>query len=167
MPCLLKKMINTEQNIRDSLTNSLAANLQPLYEPDSVQFSFDAVAWRVLFAVVSVLVLVLIFRIIRSYVRDAYRRRALVQVNKAVSNMEILIILKQLAMQVYGRERVASLYGESWLSFLDKTGKGMSFSEQEDKFLNIVYNSDSGGDDIEPELLLGAKKWIRTHARKL
>ncbi|MFV0507330.1 MAG: DUF4381 domain-containing protein [Bacteroidales bacterium] len=158
-------MINIEQNINDSISDLALANLQPLYEPSVVKFTFESVGWRILAVLCLIITLLVAFISIRRYVQNSYRRKALSILNNESSAIDIFVLLKQLAIQVYGRQTAGSLYGKEWLIFLDKTGVGVSFVEREADFLNAVYNTDAIDISTRADLLTNAKKWIKTHAR--
>ena len=53
-----------------------------------------------------------------------YRKQALDSKDIAI----IANILKRVALHYYNRQEVASLYGEKWLQFLDKTGRTNQFT---------------------------------------
>jgi len=109
------------------------------------------------------------------YKKNKYRREAIqsiseIEFNKeySVSSLivEIMFLIKQTALQTYGRNKVASLEGEKWLEFLDKKVKGVNFKQYQKVINDAVYldkydqtNSFSKGDFIRI-----SKKWINEHA---
>ena len=65
-------------------------------------------------------------------------------------------------MQTYGRRSVAPLAGDSWLEFLDKTGKTSKFSNGAARVLGSELYRPTVEADIE-QILLIAAKWIKEH----
>jgi len=146
-------------------------DLEPIFEPEPVVFTFDTPAWYVTMAL---LLIVLIFGIVKwynSYRSKEYRRLALKKL-KAIQLSDspyaalstIQITLKQVAIATYGRPEVAALFGTAWLNFLEKTGKHTQFMQFE---LLLGSNSDASIEHNSTQigaLRDTAKKWIRTHA---
>jgi hypothetical protein len=145
--------------------------LEPLYEPEPVAFTFDTPAWYVVSVLVLIALVYGLFKWYKAYQSRAYRRSALkklseIQVSDATDSAAldaIQITLKQVAMATYGRPKVAALFGLEWLNFLEKTGKNTLFSEFA---LLLGSNSEPNTDQNSQIRALRdtAKKWIRTHA---
>ena len=152
-----------------------AVDLEPLYEPEPVPFSFDTPAWYVVGGLVVLALLLGAYRFYANYKRKAYRRQALTKMDTLQEHLvdgqylagllQLKIILKQVAITSYGRVKAASLYGEEWLRFLEGTGKNTAFMPYRDLFLN----SDTEIQEAVPAkqlkgLLEVSKRWIKTHA---
>lgn len=75
---------------------------------------------------------------------------------------EISAILRRVAIQSYGRQRVAPLAGDAWLAFLDQTGNTSEFSGGAARILGLERYRPAVEADIEQVLLI-VKKWIREH----
>ena len=67
----------------------------------------------------------------RRWQRNHYRRQALAELDRLEQALgrddtpeqllpQLPVLIKRAALAAYGRERVASLYGKAWLSFLDR-----------------------------------------------
>lgn len=167
--------------IRFILTYKLALNslkvqlaeLEPLFEPEPVPFTFNTPAWYVLGILLLILSIYVFFLQLKKYKKNRYRRdalKALGALNLSYSNdfniilNEIRIVLKQLAIHRYGRLTVASLYGQDWLEFLESKGKGTPF-----KKYNILIKQDAFlGSEKEKQNVIDlvevSKNWIKTHA---
>ncbi|MFV0377737.1 MAG: DUF4381 domain-containing protein [Mangrovibacterium sp.] len=158
--------MNTQAAIQDTIAvQQLPPDLGALYEPAAVRFSFDAPGWKVLGILLLLGLLLVVFFAIRRYIRNANRRRALAQLKQTASPLSVFVILKQLAMQTYGREKTATLYGNEWLAFLDRTGKDVHFLELENEVGKLAYKNEEISNDTELKIRQNAIKWINTYAR--
>ncbi|WP_417444416.1 DUF4381 domain-containing protein [Joostella sp.] len=150
---------------KDSIPDELKSlQLEKLYEPDPIPFTFETVGWKILAVIVVLVLCISAYFMIRNYRRNAYRREALNKLKVVNSIGETLAILKIVAIRTFGRDEVGSLYGKSWLEFLDRTGKGVAFLSLEKDIEATVYKSDMASDKQKAAILLNSKKWIKTHA---
>lgn len=148
--------------------------LQPPIETEPVPLEFrDSVWYALLFVVLSTLLFFVILYY-RSYKSKAYRREA-IQVIDVLSSgntvtsedsqlLEVQVTLKRVAIQSYGREKVAALYGREWLQFLENTGKDTAFTKFEAIWAGGSAEEGPLSEQRWTELIQVAKKWIRTHA---
>lgn len=153
-------------------TNDLeTADLESLYEPDPIGFSFDAPGWYGVGILLIFLLLYSLTKFIIRYQRNAYRREAmktLVGIGQTALDdrdkvKEVLIVLKLVAIKTYGRTKVASLFGVEWLNFLENTGKATAFTEFKDTVGDLIYSTHEDTVDIGQFMTL-SKNWIKTHA---
>ena len=77
---------------------------------------------------------------------------------------QVFVVLKRVAIHVFGREKVGNLYGNSWLSFLDKTGKEVRLLRFEKQITDSIYQDRLPDPQAQKEILSQAQKWIKTHA---
>jgi len=149
-------------------------DLGPLYEPDAVRFSFETAGWDLLGIFLLLMVIFMFFRWLNHYRKNAYRREALKKIarikqntqNKNEANQlnDIWVLLKVVAMETFGRQQVAQLYGNDWLEFLESKGKDTPFSQYKEHIANTLHNV-IPVDLKETEALIElSKKWISTHA---
>lgn len=137
-----------------------------LYVPEAVGFSFESPGWYLLGGLLFLLIVILFFRGLKHYRKNAYRREALrtiVKLEKASLN-DTLSLLKLVAMKSFGRRQVAQLYGMEWLEFLESRGKHTPFTQYGPHMESSLYFK--GELDIKEteELIELSKKWIKTHA---
>ncbi|TRZ42008.1 DUF4381 domain-containing protein [Robertkochia solimangrovi] len=156
-------------SISELTQNLKTGSLEKLYEPPKVQFSFETYGWMVLLIILILLLMYLIWRFIQ---KDRYRRIAIRNLEHLAKDNEnsalgILILLKNLAMDVYGRESIAALNGEDWFSFLDARASSVDFSSMADSLNALVYKNIPLENEQRSSLFMYAKKWIRNHERKL
>ena len=77
---------------------------------------------------------------------------------------DLSVLLRRYALAVFGRQRVASLIGDSWMRFLNETGKTLSFTEGAGQVLQTVPYG--GRDPVEAHtLLILVEQWIKTNRR--
>ncbi|MFT6796697.1 MAG: hypothetical protein ACJART_001841, partial [Maribacter sp.] len=125
--------------------------LEPLFEPNPVGFTFDTPAWQVLGMCLLAGVIFIIFQQFKRYSKNKYRReaiKALGEVEAALGDSQldlalnkVRIVLKQVAIFTFGRPKVAPLYGEDWIKFLESTGKNTSFSKYEGLLKSTVIET--------------------------
>jgi len=74
-------------------------------------------------------------------------------------------LVRRVAIESCGRERVAPLSGPAWLDFLDRTGKTDRFGNGAGRVLGTeLYRP---GSVAGPELLVLVAEWIRRHKAEL
>ncbi len=83
----------------------------------------------------------------------------------AVQLTAVAGIVRRVALVSFPRQRVASLFGDEWLSFLERTGPGVSFTEGPGRLIATApYQRDV---NLTPQLADAvndlAVKWISTH----
>ncbi len=114
-------------NPQDSL-----ANLHPLREPLSIGWWPPATGWWVLLIAGILAVTALAYLLYKRHRRNAYRRRALLQLDSLQARYQtngddsrylehINALLKSVALLAYPRPEVAARHGESWRTFLNNS----------------------------------------------
>ena len=110
----------------------------------------------------------------RNYVKNAYRREALKnlraieagigQEKEKESLQDVLVLLKLVAIQTFGREKVAPLSGKDWLGFLEERGKDTPFLKYSAAISASLYRSEEPGKKQVENIMDLSKRWIITHA---
>lgn len=149
--------------------------LEPLFEPDPVGFTFDTPAWQVLATCLVAGIGVIIFQQYKRYSKNRYRREAIKVLGEVEATLDdsqlevelnkVRVVLKQVAIFTFGRPKVAPLYGADWIKFLESTGKNTSFSKYEGLLKSTAIETQETTNLRMKELITLSKKWIRTHAR--
>lgn len=85
------------------------------------------------------------------------------EMEETVFLQEISKIMRRVAIQSYGREKVSSLTGKKWLQFLDETGKTSQFSAGDGTVLGTALYQADCESDVE-EVYVLAQKWINGHS---
>lgn len=149
-------------------------DLGPLYEPDAVRFSFETPGWYVLGILLLLVATFLFFSWLNRYRKNAYRREALKNIariehhslnqNEGNQLNDIWVLLKLVAMETFGRQEVAQLYGDEWLEFLESKGKNTPFTHYK-QYIAKTLNATISLDPKETRSLIElSKRWINTHA---
>jgi Ca-activated chloride channel family protein len=102
---------------------------------------------------------------------NRYRREALSELDQieagadSISALELSAALGSLArrtaLAAFPREQVASLTGNAWLSFLDRTGGGRDFSQGSGRSLEVSAYRQSPTDPKTQITVV--RRWIRSH----
>ncbi|UXX78777.1 DUF4381 domain-containing protein [Reichenbachiella carrageenanivorans] len=164
-------MIRQTQHIIDSAQAVIEVEdiaLQGLYEPPPVAFTFETVGWSVLVGLIVLILVIVIFFQIRKYIHNRYRREAIQEIEALDLDQTplrtSLMIIKRVAIQVFGREQVGALHGRVWLEFLEKSAKGVQFARYEADIQLALYADQPVDETTQQEIISNAKKWILTHA---
>ncbi|MEN8174678.1 MAG: DUF4381 domain-containing protein [Pseudomonadota bacterium] len=104
------------------------SNLRDITLPDPPALWPPAPEVWLLLAILMTGVVILIYQWRRFRRRNAYRRAGLVLLTGAHTVRDLSVILKRVALAVFPREQVASLYGEDWTTFLQRTYARRDFS---------------------------------------
>lgn len=147
-------------------------NIGPIKEPSPVEFTFETFGWYILAVILLILFGVALYKRYKVYQKNKYRRDALKKLhhiqhlpgeNYSQIN-SINVLLKQVAITTFGRERVAVIYGDEWYSFLESTSKNTNFTNYSAVFSKAVYdNEDAESKDFNKIIQL-TKIWIKNHA---
>ena len=147
------------------------ANLHPLREPELIGWWPLAPGWWLLLAIVLLCLATLVYILLRRYRANAYRRRALVQLQSLREQFsadedsshyitDINALLKSVALVAYPRREVAANSGQEWLSFLNRSmGADDQFRED---FATAAYQRACPEMDME-RLHRVANRWINRH----
>ena len=97
---------------------------------------------------------IIIYHWRQSRKRNAYRLAGLALLETASTVHDVSVVLKRVALAAYPREQVASLYGEQWAEFLQRSYKRRNFS--------IITGSEPG-QPVDRKVLKLAASWIQHH----
>lgn len=147
------------------------AALHPLREPTEIGWWPPAAGWWILLVLGLAAVTVLAYLLWRRHHRNAYRRRALRQLDELQSHhaqdqddlryiQDVNALLKSVALVAFPTREVASRHGESWRTFLNEN---LPSSEQlPAEFDEVAYRDANPGIDTL-QLHQSARYWIRHH----
>ncbi len=148
------------------------AALQPLREPAAIGWWPPAPGWWILAALLLVGSAVLAYLLWRRHRRNAYRRRALRQLDALHADLaqgrddtlryieSVNALLKSVALAAYPRPEVASRHGESWRAFLNaQLPDAEQFAED---FDDAAYRDPPPAIDTQ-QVHRSARYWIRHH----
>ena len=147
------------------------ANLKDIHLPPAVSWWPPAPGWWILMVVFVLLIFLCAWWLYRRYERGRPRIEALrilkdlqVKHDKSPVALKTLRTLSQLlrrtALSFYQQEEVASLHGEEWLKFLDKTGQTTEFTRGVGKIFGTNLYQPEPDFDIEVLFPL-VNKWVK------
>jgi hypothetical protein len=96
--------------------------------------------------------------------RNAYRRMALAELQRLEAAGDVAglaTLLKRVALSAFSREAVASLSGEAWLAFLDRTGATDAFTHGPGRGVEAAAFTRTATPDAG--LFDAARRWIISH----
>jgi hypothetical protein len=130
------------------------SNLRDIVIPDAPPYWPPAAGFWVALGMVVVILLLVAWRLHTVRNRNAYRKAGLMLLSNAETAYDVSVVLKRVALAVFPREQVASLYGDEWAAFLHKTCP--------QSYFKALVSSDSGAEPGE-NLVELADTWIRHH----
>jgi hypothetical protein len=137
--------------------------LHDYYQPAPPAWTPQTVGWYGLFVTVLLSFLWLGIRSTLSWFKNRYRREAVRGVAVAAP-AQFSILLKRAALAAWPREEIASLSGEAWLDFLNRTGTSEPFrTSPGNQIEEIALNESPASEEDELALRRLAMKWIRRH----
>ena len=149
------------------------AQLRDIHVPDAIGSWPPAPGWWLLAIALLFALFMLLQWLWRHYDARAYRREALRNLNEAHEDWlesgqtapyfsAVNELLKRVAMQTYGRQRVASLSGARWLAFLDRTAHRLPHEFSATAMDSALYSRDDTA--TKPDVVnLLAREWIKHH----
>lgn len=147
-----------------------------LMEPKAVPFSFNAPGWYVVDVLLLIVLLLLIFGYIKYYHRNRYRREALQWLDQQGGEEHVKrlyaadMLMKRVAMHVYGPQTVATLQGTEWINFLNKCNRRTySFTEDDSHLLFDAFyrNPQRVSETATTTFISKTRNWIRYHHHAL
>lgn len=142
-----------------------------IIEPEPIAYSFNTPGWHIVFAIFVAALVVIGIRQIYIYKKNAYRRKAIKHINSlAATNENSLVfqinyLLKAMAIQLFGREKVASLFGNQWFHFLNSNlPEKVRTAYDFECFSKAIYDNKAGLNESEKESLITfALTWVKYH----
>lgn len=139
--------------------------LEPVREPAPISMAPQTIGWVWLGLFVVVIAALLFWRFAQHRRRNAYRRAALAELAQLAPDASALAqLVRRTALAAYPRSSVASLFGETWLAFLDKAYGGNGFSNGPGKVLAAAPYQGETADEPLRQLV---KVWIEKHRKEL
>ena len=164
-------------NIPYPFGNIFLEGFSELTAPVAHYFWPLAPAWQLLFLLITIFIVWRIIKKYQNWQQNSYRREALKRFKKIVATepkkittnqmiKSLALLLKTTALQVFPREVVAQLSGQSWLEFLNDQLSKQVFSKQSINFLGqSIYQRSNA--NITPQELNQLKSevkcWLLDH----
>ncbi len=155
--------------------NNNISTLDQFIEPAPVRFTFEAPGWYILAGIILLILLICVALIVRNYIKNKYRRKAIKALQKEETNSikqkqyaDIIykanMIMKQICIQLYTREACAGLRTKDWLEFLNQTSHSNLFQKENEKTIDSIYLTGNDLDEKETIAFLDkTKQWIKKH----
>jgi hypothetical protein len=151
------------------------ANLHPLRSPELIGWWPPAPGWWLLLLAAILCLATLTYLLTQHYRRNAYRRRALMQLQNLRTEYnateehglylsELNILLKSVAIVAYPRADVAASHGEAWRTFLNRSLP--DDAQFESVFSDAAYQRTCPQLDMV-QLHTSAQCWIKRHKAAL
>lgn len=149
----------------DDGSGAFMEQLHDLVLPSAVSYFPRTPAWLVLGALVLAAIGFGLVLYRGHAARNRYRRLALdklADIETRSAYPELPALVKQTAMCVFARADIASLHGDAWLGFLDKSYGGTDFTAGPGRILpELAYGSTDTADGEAVFSLV--RLWIRKH----
>jgi hypothetical protein len=175
-------MAQANPNIMPGTQTDPLAQLRDIHLPGPIEVWPTAYGWWILGALCLLAVILALYWFWSRWQANKYRREARSQLEAILHSWEsdgdtaqylreIQLLLKRTALTRYSRETVASLTGEAWVDFLDKSSTGHEFTMGEGQKLidghyintsSIRVSSEQPIADVH-KLHQLAHDWIRNH----
>lgn len=156
-----------------SSNNLLLQTLIEPVAPEPILWLPQTLAWKLLFILLCVTLAFFLFKKAQLWHANQYRRDALKALHKIdnKSRLEALNelnqILKKVAVNAYGNQQVASLYGLEWIKFLQQQPGLYAQKYVTRKWQVALYNPDIASYVTSSEfdyLVSQSKSWIKQHS---
>jgi hypothetical protein len=165
--------------VNDTFGNPLIRGIEEIYLPDAVSWTPSAPGWIIIWAIMAALGAFLLIRLFFKWRENRYRRNA-IKYLKILKQKDLMAektvlcalprLLKHTALKAFPRARVASLFGEKWIAFLESRYQDPGFRKNAGKHLLAVSYQAPECWDINREqaeaLFSLVERWIRHHRRE-
>jgi hypothetical protein len=153
-------------------------NLNNIVMPGPVSWWPLASGWYYLSGILLAALAWFVYKIIRDWNSNRYRRAALRQLDMLSKDIEdtekrdaglrqLPVLLKRTALSVYPRSQLASLTGKSWLDFLNSKVSTASFNDSIagllDKLSYSVGDLNTVDAKTADELFNSCRHWLKNH----
>ena len=137
--------------------------LHDFYQPPPPSWMPQTIGWHVVFVLVAAIVLWTAVHLIKKWFANRYRREALREL-ALLPPEQFSALLKRTALTAWPREKVASLSGDAWLDFLNKSvGEGLFHDAPASHIEELAFQPGSISSEDEQTMRRIAATWIRRH----
>lgn len=145
--------------------------LRELPFPDPVAYWPQTAGWYVVLALIVAAVALVVWWRWRVWQRNAYRRDALKRIDAIDTDAkrlpELARILRACALYTGAREDVASLRGEDWINWLNRSAGRDMFTPADAALIDRMPYAVSLADDVDTaqsaHLIETSRLWVRRH----
>lgn len=172
------KMASPE-TLTSNFGNYTIQGIEEIVFPPAVSWLPSTNAWKLLGIALFAMIAIALFRAVKQWRHNEYRRIALRKIAELRSTVrsldaehwqplcELPALIKTVALRAYPREAIAPLNGQSWSDFLDNSaGYHLFDRDAADTLTELAYRADAHRQlsDADAENLLNAcERWIQRH----
>jgi hypothetical protein len=177
---ILLTTMNAAERLADPEFGSYMLNgLREIILPPPPSYRPQTIGWAILGGIALIALTLWSIQQYRRWHRNRYRRAALHRLTeleqlaqqsttRVAALRELSELLKRTALAAYPREQVAPLYGDDWLTFLDRTYNGNGFAQGDGRMLaQLPYQPAETIAQLSPETFTGliatVRQWIIAH----
>jgi len=149
--------------------------LKDIHLPEAIGWWPPAIGWWLLVVLIALLIVFLYWfykRLTRkSAIRAAKKNLAIIKENPALDNnqklRELSILVRRVAISLSPRSEAASLTGQQWLAFLDKSLTGAPFSEGCGQLLaDAPYRNTQPTEQEISQLISLCEDWLKAQTKQ-
>jgi hypothetical protein len=145
-------------------------SMHDIVAPDPVSRALEGPGWVVLGVLALILAVAAVWRAVRRWKANAYRRAALRELSVIESRIgdrdasgRLSALVKRTALAARRREEIASLSGSRWLEELDSMWSRDDFRNGHGRILaDAAYRGDAGESELRSAIEV-TRDWIRSH----
>ena len=130
------------------------SNLRDIVLPDTPGFWPPAPGVWIVLGILAAVLIIICWKWFSFRKRNLYRKAGLALMGNVKTVYDLSVLLKRVALAVFPREQVASLFGKDWVDFLNQTCPECNFSEE------VMKNP---GNEVGRRLLKISHSWIKNH----
>ena len=155
--------------------NQTLLDLKDIHEPEAIGWWPPAIGWWILAVAVPLLIVFLVWlykRLTRkTALKTASKILAEIKQDTSGGNLQKLrdlsVLVRRVAISVSPRAKAAGLTGRQWLEFLDRSLKGLPFSEGAGQLLaDAPYRKTPVTDQELSQLIDLCEDWLKAQVKK-
>ena len=154
--------------------NPTLLDLKDIHEPEAIGWWPPAIGWWILAVFIPLLIIFLVWlykRLTRkTAIKTANKLLTQIKQDQTRDNLQKLsdlsILVRRVAISVSPRAKTAGLTGRPWLEFLDRSVKGLPFSEGAGQILaDAPYRKTPPTEQELSQLIDLCEDWLKTQAK--
>ncbi|TAK64262.1 DUF4381 domain-containing protein [Methylobacter sp.] len=155
--------------------NPTLLDLKDIHEPEAIGWWPPAIGWWILAVSIPLLIVFLVWFYKRLTRMTAIKtaNKILIQIKQDAERdnlqklSDLSVLIRRVAISVSPRASAAGLTGRQWLAFLDRSVKGMPFSEGVGQLLADAPYQKTSPTELEISQLIDlCEDWLKSQAKK-
>lgn len=154
--------------------NPTLLDLKDIHEPEAIGWWPPAIGWWIVAVAIPLLIILLVW-----FYKRLTRKTALKTANKILAEIkqdtsrdnlqklrDLSVLVRRVAISVSPRAKAAGLTGRQWLEFLDRSLKGLPFSEGVGQLLaDAPYRKTSPTEQEISQLINLCEDWLKSQTK--